>query len=103
VSGKPDRLSSGSVSSPPECRNPPLSGVIDRHVRQRDLDYERLELETFSDLRTAAKIYRAHGFELTSEEVAPRWGRDPLTYQHYALVLAPAQSEPATQRVAGSA
>jgi ribosomal protein S18 acetylase RimI-like enzyme len=47
--------------------------------------YEGLFLETFGDLRAAAHIYRSHGFELTSAETGPRWGRAELTYQHYEL------------------
>jgi ribosomal protein S18 acetylase RimI-like enzyme len=47
--------------------------------------YESLHLETFSDLRAAAHIYRSHGFEVTWEETGPRWGRSDLTYQHYEL------------------
>ncbi|MDX6581092.1 MAG: hypothetical protein QOI10_276 [Solirubrobacterales bacterium] len=47
--------------------------------------YDGLYLETFSDLRAAAHIYRSYGFELTSEETGPRWGRPDVTYQHYEL------------------
>jgi ribosomal protein S18 acetylase RimI-like enzyme len=47
--------------------------------------YDTLHLETFSDLRAAAHIYRSHGFEVTSEQTGPRWGRAELTYQHYEL------------------
>jgi ribosomal protein S18 acetylase RimI-like enzyme len=47
--------------------------------------YRGLWLETFSDLRAAAHIYRSHGFELISSETGPRWGRDELTYQRYEL------------------
>jgi RimJ/RimL family protein N-acetyltransferase len=54
----------------------------------RELGYERLELETFSDLTTAAAIYRSNGFRLVGEDVGPRWGRDPLVYQRYELELA---------------
>jgi N-acetylglutamate synthase-like GNAT family acetyltransferase len=49
--------------------------------------YARLRLETFSDLRTAAHIYREYGFELVHEETGPRWGREQVTYQHYELAL----------------
>jgi GNAT superfamily N-acetyltransferase len=52
--------------------------------------YATLVLETFSDLRTAAHLYGAHGFELVSAETGPRWGRAEVTYQHYELVLEPA-------------
>ncbi len=47
--------------------------------------YGGLELETFSDLRAAAHLYRSHGFELRSAQTGPRWGRDELTYQRYEL------------------
>jgi GNAT superfamily N-acetyltransferase len=49
--------------------------------------YARLRLETFSDLRAAAHLYREHGFELAHEENGPRWGREQVTYQHYELRL----------------
>ena len=47
--------------------------------------YDGLQLETFSDLRTAGHIYRSHGFEVTWEQTGPKWGRAELTYQHYEL------------------
>lgn len=47
--------------------------------------YEGLWLETFSDLRAAAHLYRSHGFELRSAQTGPRWGRDEVTYQRYEL------------------
>jgi GNAT superfamily N-acetyltransferase len=53
----------------------------------REAGYERLELETFSELRTAAAIYKSHGFRVTSEEAGPKWGRETITYQHYVLDL----------------
>ena len=37
--------------------------------------YRLLKLETFSELRAAAHLYREHGFELISAETGPRWGR----------------------------
>jgi GNAT superfamily N-acetyltransferase len=49
--------------------------------------YARMRLETFSDLRAAAHLYREHGFEVVHEETGPRWGRDRVTYQHYELPL----------------
>jgi N-acetylglutamate synthase-like GNAT family acetyltransferase len=54
----------------------------------RDLGFERLRLETFSDLRVAAHMYRSRGFEVVEEDTRPRWGRDSITYQHYELELA---------------
>jgi ribosomal protein S18 acetylase RimI-like enzyme len=56
-------------------------------ARARREGYARLWLETFSELRAAAHIYREHGFELLSEDTAPRWGRDEITYQRYELDL----------------
>ena len=47
--------------------------------------YDGLWLETFSELRAAAAIYRSHGFELVSEDDGPRWGRERITYQRYEL------------------
>jgi GNAT superfamily N-acetyltransferase len=46
----------------------------------------RLELETFSALTTAARIYRAAGFQLTWEQERFDWG-PPILYQHYGLDL----------------
>jgi ribosomal protein S18 acetylase RimI-like enzyme len=50
--------------------------------------YATVALETFSDLETAARLYRAHGFELVSADTGPRWGRAEITYQRYELDLA---------------
>jgi ribosomal protein S18 acetylase RimI-like enzyme len=49
--------------------------------------YARIGLETFSELETAARIYRDAGFELVWEETGPRWGRTELAYQRYELSL----------------
>jgi N-acetylglutamate synthase-like GNAT family acetyltransferase len=49
--------------------------------------YETLGLETFSELTTAAQLYREQGFELIWEDPAPRWGREEITYQRYELSL----------------
>jgi GNAT superfamily N-acetyltransferase len=46
----------------------------------------RLELETFSALTAAARIYRETGFELTWERERDDWG-PTITYQHYLLEL----------------
>jgi ribosomal protein S18 acetylase RimI-like enzyme len=56
-------------------------------ARAGEAGYRRLSLETFSELRAAAHLYRDHGFELVSEDTAPRWGRDRITYQRYELDL----------------
>ena len=52
-----------------------------------DRCYRRVWLETFSELKTAAHLYRDHGFALTSADTAPRWGRDAITMQRYELEL----------------
>lgn len=65
-----------------------------------ELGYTRLRLETFSDLRVAAAIYRDAGFRLVAAETGPRWGRE-ITYQHYELVLAQESSN--TRRASSSA
>ena len=46
----------------------------------------RLELETFSALTAAARIYRDAGFEVTWERERDDWG-PTITYQHYELAL----------------
>jgi GNAT superfamily N-acetyltransferase len=56
------------------------------------LGYSLVRLETFSELRAAAHLYRAHGFEVVTSDTRPRWGRDEITYQHYELDLVAAQS-----------
>jgi GNAT superfamily N-acetyltransferase len=48
--------------------------------------FARLELETFSALTSAARIYRQAGFQLTWEQERFDWG-PPILYQHYALEL----------------
>lgn len=49
--------------------------------------YRRLELETYSELKAAAHIYRSSGFEVTWERPREDWG-PPIIYQHYELELA---------------
>lgn len=46
----------------------------------------RLELETFSELRAAAHLYRSAGFVVTWERPRNDWG-PPIVYQHYELPL----------------
>jgi GNAT superfamily N-acetyltransferase len=63
--------------------------------------YSLVRLETFSDLRAAAHLYRAHGFEVVSTETGPRWGRAEISYQRYELELPrPIDSSTATAAVA---
>jgi hypothetical protein len=61
--------------------------VDDVLAMARASGYELLSLETFSELRAAARIYRDHGFQVVREETNPRWGRPEITYQHYRLPL----------------
>jgi GNAT superfamily N-acetyltransferase len=49
--------------------------------------YSQVCLETFSELRAAAHLYRDHGFEVVGSDTGPRWGRDKITYQRYELEL----------------
>jgi ribosomal protein S18 acetylase RimI-like enzyme len=56
--------------------------------------FERVVLETFSELTAAAHLYREHGFQVTGAETGPRWGRSEITYQRYELALAPAEANP---------
>jgi ribosomal protein S18 acetylase RimI-like enzyme len=53
----------------------------------RRAGYERVTLETFSELRAAAAIYSSHGFEVVWARTGPMWGRAELTYQRYELKL----------------
>jgi RimJ/RimL family protein N-acetyltransferase len=46
----------------------------------------RLELDTFSDLRAAAHLYRSVGFKVVSSSARDDWG-PPIIYQHYWLEL----------------
>jgi ribosomal protein S18 acetylase RimI-like enzyme len=59
-------------------------------VEARTHGFARVRLETFSDLRAAAHLYREAGFEVVHEETGPRWGREQVTYQHYELPLSAA-------------
>jgi ribosomal protein S18 acetylase RimI-like enzyme len=60
--------------------------------------YSMVRLETFSDLRAAARIYLDNGFEVVSAETGPRWGRDEVTYQRYELALLQSTSTTAPPR-----
>jgi GNAT superfamily N-acetyltransferase len=51
------------------------------------IGYERVALETFSDLRAAAHLYNSFGFEVVRAETGPRWGRSEITYQRYELTF----------------
>lgn len=62
-------------------------------AKAEQLAYRRVWLDTFSELETAAHLYRAHGFKVLSEDAAPRWGRDRIVYQHYEVELRKAERE----------
>jgi GNAT superfamily N-acetyltransferase len=61
--------------------------ITEAVAEARRLGFERLELDTFGALQTAAAIYRSLGFALTSEEQTDMWG-PKIAYQHYVLELA---------------
>lgn len=48
--------------------------------------YERLELETFAALQSAARLYRGAGFRVVEEQSVERWGQTILL-QQYELAL----------------
>jgi RimJ/RimL family protein N-acetyltransferase len=52
----------------------------------RGAGMRRLELDTFSDLRAAAHLYRDAGFKVVSSVRRDDWG-STITYQHYVLDL----------------
>jgi GNAT superfamily N-acetyltransferase len=54
--------------------------------RARELGMRRLELDTFSALRAAAKLYREAGFSVVSARERSDWG-PTITYQQYELDL----------------
>ncbi|HSI80396.1 MAG TPA: GNAT family N-acetyltransferase [Solirubrobacterales bacterium] len=53
--------------------------------RARAAGYARLVLETFSELRAAARLYTERGFVLVWSRTGPRWGMERMTYQRYEL------------------
>jgi ribosomal protein S18 acetylase RimI-like enzyme len=54
-----------------------------------DQGIDQLELDTFSELRAAAHLYRAYGFTLVAERERFGWRRDggAVVYQHYVAQL----------------
>lgn len=54
--------------------------------RARELGMRRVELYTFSALRTAARIYREAGFRVVKARERSDWG-PTITYQEYVLEL----------------
>jgi ribosomal protein S18 acetylase RimI-like enzyme len=65
--------------------------------------YRQVWLETFSDLRAAAHLYRDNGFHVVWEDPAPRWGRETITYQRYELELGAATSPAESDRASAPA
>lgn len=55
-------------------------------ARAYELGFAQLELETFSALHVAARLYRAVGFQLVSETPRTDFGA-PITFQRYELTL----------------
>lgn len=55
-------------------------------ARARDAGYDRIELDTFSELRAAARLYRDAGFKRVRAERRPLWGRE-LEFERYELEL----------------
>jgi ribosomal protein S18 acetylase RimI-like enzyme len=49
--------------------------------------YERVVLETFSELTGAARLYRDAGFERVESWTGPLWGRADLERERYELAL----------------
>ena len=72
----------------PELRGHGLSrGLVHRLLSEaRAARLARLELETFSALTVAARIYRAAGFELRWQRETDQWGPG-IQMQGYALRL----------------
>lgn len=52
----------------------------------RDGGFERVELETFSELTTAARMYLDAGFEVVDAAPRLQWGRE-IELRHYELRL----------------
>ena len=75
----------------PELRGRGLGRTLlaEMLAKAQEVGYTLVWLETFSDLESAAHMYRSSGFQLVSEDTRPRWGRDRITYQRYELDLAP--------------
>ena len=65
--------------------DPQLRGLVHQLVDARPCVLD--ELQTFSELRAAAHLYRSFGFEVVRAETGPRWGRSEITYQRYELTF----------------
>jgi GNAT superfamily N-acetyltransferase len=55
-------------------------------ARARAAGHERMELDTFSELRAAAHLYRRAGFRRVSARRQLMWGRE-IEFERYELVL----------------
>ena len=78
----------GHVVLRPEARGHGLGRrlVEGAVTRARQARYERIELTTFSELTTAARIYRAAGFVRVSSGEQSPWGRS-IEMERYVLEL----------------
>jgi GNAT superfamily N-acetyltransferase len=54
--------------------------------RARSAGHERMELDTFSELRAAAHLYRRAGFRRVSARRQLMWGRE-IEFERYELML----------------
>jgi GNAT superfamily N-acetyltransferase len=62
--------------------------LLDEALAYVGMRFSSVELETFSELRTAASLYRAAGFELRDSAAQAEWGRE-IELHHYELRLSP--------------
>jgi GNAT superfamily N-acetyltransferase len=69
----------------PEARRTGLGRRLlgDAMTFARDAGYSTIVLDTVSELTDAARLYRAAGFVLTSEQEEPGWGR-PVLAQRFS-------------------